>query len=237
MERQKYKEEIQKRTIAPSSDSWNKLNNRLTTHEYKGKSKIWPLLKYTAVVLVVTSIGFYFFQPKEKVINSPIIVAPSVKEDLKKDPEINTSPETEVAVSPAITPQKEIFKKEKITKSEKVRTDNKAIAFQQSKEKSKVTETIIDVVENSEEITDNRLISQKEIEVQTVEDEVEKLLRNSQMNIAFDREKVRKRTVNANALLLEVEDDLDKDLKQKLFEKVIGTLKNQKEVVTFRENK
>ena len=43
--------------------------------------------------------------------------------------------------------------------------------------------------------------------------------------------------VSANALLAEVEDDLDKDFKEKLFKKIVNTVKTpRKVVITDRGN-
>ena len=49
-------------------------------------------------------------------------------------------------------------------------------------------------------------------------------------------ERSSKKLVNSNALLNAVEDDLDKDLKQILLEKIVNTIKKEKEVVTSKEN-
>ena len=70
---------------------------------------------------------------------------------------------------------------------------------------------------------------------QAIEDEIDQLLKQSQINLNKGNSETKK-IVNAGALLDEIEDDLDKALKQKLFEKIIKTVKNPKEAVTYQDN-
>ena len=73
-------------------------------------------------------------------------------------------------------------------------------------------------------------------EEQLIDDEINQLLSRSKIKLIVNGEISSKKLVNANALLNSVEDDLDKDLKQKLLEKIVNTIKKDKEVVTSKEN-
>ena len=65
----KYREEIQSRSIQPSEGSWEQLSKKLDAHEKLRKTKKWSFLKYVAAILLVASVGFYFFQPKNEIIS------------------------------------------------------------------------------------------------------------------------------------------------------------------------
>ncbi len=221
MEQQhKYREGLQNRMISPSLDSWDRLDKKLTSYNKKEKRKKWLFLKYAAVILVFLSIGFYFFQPKEEVLNTPIIVAPTLKEELKKLPEINIESEIKVATTPIITPSKPIIKKKLISTVKNNTIKKESMALLETKEEFEVSKDILVVETLSEE--------------QLINDEVEKLLKKSQIKIAIDSQNSIKKVVSASALLFEVEDDLNKDLKHKLFDKIVKTLKNPKQVITDR---
>jgi len=87
----KYREELQNRSMQPSEGSWDQLSKKMDTHENLQKGGYWMFLKYAAVILVLISVGFYFLKPTKEVINTPIIVTPSLKEDFKNIPEIRVA--------------------------------------------------------------------------------------------------------------------------------------------------
>ena len=69
MKQSKYRQELQNRTVNPSSDSWERLSMKLDSPKVKKKGIKLQFLKYAAAILILISIGFYFSEPKEKVIN------------------------------------------------------------------------------------------------------------------------------------------------------------------------
>jgi len=73
-------------------------------------------------------------------------------------------------------------------------------------------------------------------EEQLIDEEVEQLLRKSKIKLLVNGQISSKKVVSSEDLLNSVEEDLYKDLKQKLIEKITTKLNNPKEVVTSREN-
>jgi len=67
---------------------------------------------------------------------------------------------------------------------------------------------------------------------QNIDLEIDQLLLKATIKRANDPKNLNKRAISANDLLFQVEEDLDKDLKQKLFETIVKTLKNPKSVIT-----
>ncbi len=226
----KYRTQINQRTITPSEDSWERLNKKLSAQENIQKRKKWMFLKSAASILMLVSVGFYFFQPKNK-----ISITTTSEEQKIKLPVINQASETLIAIPiktlPIITIAKKKLKtpivvNSKIEENEKIQ--NKTIAeetkiFAKNLEKTvpieKANNLITEVL--NEEVTDN---------------EIEQLLNKAKINIKLNPQNLSKNMVNANTLLLEVEDDLDKDFKQKIFESIVKHLNGLKEVVANNEN-
>ena len=228
MKQSKYREELQNRTVNPSSDSWEKLSIKLDSPKVKKKGIKLQLLKYAAVILILISIGFYFSEPKEKVINSPLIVAPTLKKELNNIPEMNIDPQTEVAAKPEINTIDTNINPELIIPEE-------VVAYAPKENEN----FMIPVIENTAHDTLTKTALQTETllsEDKDIDDEVTQLLNESKIRLLLDNPITSKNVVSAQALLNEVEGDLDKALKEKLMEKIANILNNPKEVITFQEN-
>lgn len=233
MNPQKYREELQKRSIKPSPGSWEKLNAKLSGSEKNNNGINWLLLKVAAVFLVFVSVGFYFFKQEKEIINEPIIVSPSPKEQFKKIPVADDAIDTEVVANPSVSKSKMKRVPESDSTVEYSQVAN-LIEHQDTSENSVVknTEEIIDD-RDLKEVTSAELITSEE---QLIDHEIDQLLHKSKIKLIVNGEISSKKLVNSDALLNSVEDDLDKDLKQLLLEKIVNTIKKEKEVVSSKEN-
>lgn len=235
MKQSKYREELQNRTVNSSSDSWDRLSMKLDSPKVKKKGIKLQLLKYAAAILILISIGFYFSEPKEKAINSPIIVAPSLKNELNNIPIMNNDPQTEVAAKAEIYTIEKNINPEPLIPSNKER-DPEEVADYAAKETEILVnpltdKTIHDTLTKTSLQTKTFLSEEK-----VIDDEVTRLLNESKIRLLLNNEITSKNVVSAQALLNEVEGDLDKALKEKLMEKIANVLNNPKEVVTYQEN-
>ena len=66
--------------------------------------------------------------------------------------------------------------------------------------------------------------------------EIELLLKQAQKSLNDERKIFKKKGFNVSDLLAEIEYDLDKDFKAKLFEAIVNTLKDPKKVFVNRDN-
>lgn len=241
MEQHKLREELQKRSIAPSQNSWEQLSNQLDTHEKVQKGNKWGFLKYAAAILLLISVGFYFFQPSEKIIEDPIIVQPTIKEDfnkIKKAKELIVKPEIRVAETSNNKKETTVQKNQPIINQPKTnKFENESTAFNNIEtelQPSKTTNIETVIVEMP---TEEILIVNQPSEEEILDAEVEQLLKASKIKLTVNRQMSSKRVVSANALLNDVEEDLDKDFKEKLIESIVTTLKKpRKVVITDRGN-
>lgn len=230
-----YSEQIKQQAITPSESSWEKLSEKLSANERHQKGNKWVFMKYAAAILMLISVGFYFLQPKAKIIEGDLIVAPMLKEEFIKSPVLNQTPERLIAnpvkIPPIITTYKtpSKFVKVNINKVDEVvvfqeitRIKKPEIAVKNNEKSRAITkEKSIIVIASLDEVTDS---------------EIEQLLNNATTNFKMNLLNLNKDVVSANTLLLEVEDDINKDFKQKMFETIVKSLSNFKEVVADNGN-
>ena len=233
MKQHNYRETLQNRTIKPSSGSWEKLNTKLTEHENKKTGRNWLFFKVASVILIFISVGFYFLEETDDMINSPIIVSPTLKEKLNTAPENNNVIQTEIAATPGAS----TIIKEPIYGPNKVASNTVKIDFTEPMAKKSNSSNKVNELGVLDSVTEVILITEDlNSDEQFIDEEVEKLLNESKIKLIVNGQISSKKVVDANVLLNSVEEDLYKDLKQKLIEKIANKLKNPKEVITSREN-
>lgn len=215
----KYREEIQNRSIQPSEGSWNQLSKKLDAHEKLRKTKKWSFLKYVAAILLVASVGFYFFQPKNEIISEEKIENPASKEKLEKEPIINSKMEMLMADAEVVSAPVQQKKEKENTKPEYQPIEEEVVF-----ENELVENTII-----SNQIEEKpAIITVTNNEVTNTE--IEQLLKNAQIKAQNDSQNFDKKGLSAQALLVEVEDDLNKNLKDKLLQTIVANLKTPREI-------
>jgi hypothetical protein len=233
MKQHNYRETLQNRTIKPSSGSWEKLNTKLTEHENKKTGRNWLFFKVASVILIFISVGFYFLEETDDMINSPIIVSPTLKEKLNTVPENNNVIQTEIAVTPGAS----TIIKEPIYEPNKAVSNTVKIDFTEPMDKKSNSSNKVNELAVLDSVTEVILLTEVlNSDEQFIDEEVEKLLNESKIKLIVNGQISSKKVVDANVLLNSVEEDLYKDLKQKLIEKIANKLKNPKEVITSREN-
>ncbi len=240
MEQHKLRDKLKKRSIVPSKNSWEQLSQKLAEQETIQKGNKWIFFKYAAIILVFISVGLYFFKPTKQSIETPVIAAPTIKKEFKNLPETKLEPEIRVAETPVkkeeVIPQP--IQKNKPTNYPKTTTTKTAfIALKTSKNDILISEEIDKKIEQAEIKTEEILVVEQPSEEDILTTEVDQLLKNSTIKLRVNRQLLAKRTVSAQALLTEVEDDLDKDFKEKLVETIVNTLKTpRKVIITDRGN-
>ncbi len=233
MKQHNYREALQNRKIKPSSDSWEKLNTKLTEYENKETGRNWLFFKVASIILIFISVGFYFLEETDDMIKSPTIVSPTLKEKLNTAPENNNIIQTEIAVTPGAS----TIKKQPIYEPNKVASNTVKVDFTEPMDKKSNSSNKVNELGVLDSVTEVILITEDlNSDEQFIDEEVEKLLNESKIKLIVNGQISSKKVVDANVLLNSVEEDLYKDLKQKLIEKIANKLKNPKEVITSREN-
>ncbi|SNR38681.1 hypothetical protein SAMN06265371_102187 [Lutibacter agarilyticus] len=240
MEQHKLRDELQKRSLVPSKNSWEQLSKKLTEQETVQKRNKWGFLKYVAIIIVLISVGLYFFKSKKQTVEAPVIAAPTIKKEFKNIEKTKLEPEIRVAETPV---KKEVVIPQPIQKNKPTNypktstTKTEFTALTKIENEILISEEIDKKLEQVEIKTEEILVVEQPSEEEILNTEVDQLLKNSTIKLRVNRQLLAKRTVSAQALLTEVEDDLDKDFKEKLVETIVNTLKApRKVIITDRGN-
>lgn len=241
---------LEQREIKPSAEAWKKLDASLDQEAKPAKSRKgygWVLIAASFIGILVLA-GRYVYQknfgitPENQVVETPV----EVKEEQKSEPaeilqqkqqEIVPQEETTVAVQEekqVAEPPKKRVAPPVIKKYEKV------VAVEESQEQpaderlDKTTQSQIDA-----EVNDliSKVQEQQNTGVAYSDAEIDKLLRDAQRDIIsekmFDRER---NTISAEALLYEVEEELDPSFRDRIFEALKDGFMKAREAIVSRNN-
>ena len=255
------KDKLEKRTIQPSGDAWDKLSTDLNTNDKKKSS---GLIFYTGIaasiigVLLVTTV---LFNASENQLGEPTVVdsnikasqikveAKAINEAVEKEvianisEEINTKKDIKssikneqnlVVISNQVTNQAGENKRDNSVSQELMdlnKTEQSAatVSFDISKREQTTVSILTFEALRAVEVVNQ--INKLEIENGTVTDtEIENLLKQAERAILRERiYNETTRTVDADALLQDVEDDLEQSFRAKVFE---GLKLHSKTVIT-----
>ncbi|MCB0382551.1 MAG: hypothetical protein KDD05_04425 [Psychroserpens sp.] len=254
----KLKDKLENRSLEPTADAWKTLSNRLDKEDKKKSTiKFW-WLGIAAGILGIIFFTTQFYKTPESFNELPTVVnakteAPkdskTISEPLNSKDALISSDENEERVDIATTE----------TNSEYMNVSNTAL--KESKKKAitgqpKDTQNLIASNENSNIVTKDTIriktLSQEELKVIEVVDvikqlqagetlvtdkEIDSLLNQAQREILkqrlFDETT---RTVNADALLQDVEVELEQSFRDKVFEALKSSYNSVKTAVAERRN-
>lgn len=245
------KEKLDKRTITPSADAWSKLCARLDENSKTKNSKMFWWLSIAASVVGILLVVTQFFKTDEVVPKTPNnMVTPKVekiesidnvatentvepKEILKENTTV-IKPKNNVAVNKteednkplhttiAVTaPKRDHLKKEQLAEEQPLKVLQKDLSFEDQKIQNVVTQAL-NVKNSNEEVTDAFIDS---------------LLLEAQKEIHLYR-MINEKTgvVDANVLLQDVEEELDRSFREKVFKALKDSFVTVKTAVAQRND-
>ena len=226
------KDKLEKRTISPSEDSWDKLSNKLDEQEGKSNSKIVWWIGIAASLVGVFLVTTLFFNQSEDETVLPVLVDSPIEKTLNQQ-------EEKEPLNNVLVESEEPFLKETTTLNKKVENyivNRAKVRKTIDKSKNEVVDATIeeDKIQNQNLINSNTIIAEEnkqEITAQILDiekdknlvtdSEIELLLENAQKDIALKQnKKEQSKTVNANSLLQDVETDLDVSFRDKIFKSI-----------------
>lgn len=246
------KNKLEQRTIQPSADAWAKLDSRLdaTDKKHKNNTFFWIGLAASIVGLLLIASQFFNEVPLEK--STPVlVVTPEVKkqnnhtevafEEINVEERMNSEEDStnvlqtaQVATTPTITSEikPEVF----------VAVTNKVAVAENSFQEQEVQPVELEPQNLSfEEQKIQQVIAQVQIlkdHDKTISDaDLEALLAQAQQDIIQEK-LYRKNTgiVDARTLLQDVEDDLDRTFRDKVFEALKANFNFVKTAVAQRND-
>ena len=233
------KDKLEKRALTPSVDAWSKLSNKLDVQEKKQNNKAYWWLGIAASIIGVVFVVSQFLNDNTQEISIPKIAdSPEVIQDEKSNAIVleNTDLNTveDLSASPieihdlkkvqdivTVVKKNELAEKEVAKTTSIVETPRKELSFEEQKIQDVVAQVQIMKNEN-QEITDA---------------DIEQLLIEAQKEIKLNR--LNNETLNmvdANALLQDVEQELDQSFRSKVFEALKSSFDSVKTAVAQRND-
>ena len=251
------KDKLEQRTIQPSSNSWQKLNDKLDANQSKKSNKgFWYIGIAASIVgiLLITNV----FNKDNTNATEPTIVDTN-KSNLESVNSNSEEESTADAIEPIIKDAGILASENDKTNNQKEQSENKSQLEQKiTKEQlklisSKTEETVVAIKKTEEQKeTDAKKLNfeeQKAKEVvaqiqnmqktkEVTDAEIDALLNVAQREITFKRlYDENTKTINANALLLSVEDEIEEQsFRTRVFEMLKTGYKEVKTVVAERNN-
>jgi hypothetical protein len=239
------KEKLEGRNIQPSSEAWNKLSERLDNQKKNGSSKPYWWLGIAASIIGILLVVSQFLNNEIKVEASPKVVETPML--IKQD--ANTQIANEVDNSD-IMKTEELEKVHETTNSTKLIINNteEAIAVNTTEKVNKEEKDIIvkplEIIEESLSFEDQQIknvvakVQSMEFDENTISDaDINALLEQAQREIRLNN-LINETTgvVDADALLQDVEADLDQSFRTKVFEALKLSFKSVKTAVAQRND-
>ena len=249
------KDTLEKRSIAPSSKSWETLSKRLEDHQSKKSSKsIWYIGIAASIIGILFLINGFFVDPSMPAENMPIIVdsdqaEPMEAVELKTEGSQNNVPNQEVVEiekSESIEPsQSTVPLKQAVVSKSSVKLPSKLESKAVIAENQDVNQSFSEqdkTISKTKSFGKSDAAAMNHVAINTQEDiientgidsEIDALLNEAQLQM--DSNKI-KRSVNANSLLQDVEADLEQSFRDKVFESIKTNFKKVRTAVVDRNN-
>lgn len=254
------KDKLEKRTLQPSADAWSKLSTRLDAEEKKKNTKLFWWFGIAASIVGIILVTTMFFNKSEFKNDTPEIVDTKTQKEVLKEEILNSvskEKEEQVVVSKKVESTED--EKQSIattksinavtSKSIKVVTPNKEIVIKQAvavndQEKQekiqKSIETPVNTLDFEKAKIDAVVAEIKKLKTENVtvtDTEIDLLLKQAEREILKNRiYNETTRTVDANALLQDVEADLEQSFRTKVFEALKNSYDTVKTAVAERNN-
>ena len=251
------KDKLEKRTLSPSSEGWSKLSERLDADKKKSKTPIFWWLSIAAGLIIMIAVSVQFFNNDDAQEVMPQVV----EESTNKNQLENKNENLNNAESIELVAEDEILKAERddasITKEPQI-IDYKKVINNTSRPKTQLTEnngsTIkmnsqkvevvlkedIPLIKDDSMMKDAVAIALKELrsEETTVTDrEIDSLLKVASKELFKNKlQKDASKTVDVDALLLSVEEDMGQSFRSKVFDALKESYETVKTAVAERNN-
>jgi hypothetical protein len=228
------KESLEKRQLQPSQDAWNKLQSRLESEEKKKSNKTFWWLGLAASIVGIVFISTLFFnkneQPTNTIVETPKPVIEAEKSSKPSD--IISDETTEIVEQSKEQPKPnqpmhsaKIQDKQQLVETKNIELEKPKQELANSFEDEKLKEVVAQIqdLKNANDVV--------------TEDEIDALLKDAEK--AIFKEKIKSantQTVDADALLQDVEADLQQSFRDRVFEALKTSYETVKTAVAERNN-
>lgn len=234
------KTKLEKRSIQPSRDAWSQLSSQLDTEHKKKSTRRFFYIGIAASMIGVLFVTTLFLKSSEGQHIMPSIVNTTGEENTqkleRKQPNVSTSVVT--AISSPIESKKKQSKEVEANQQLVVKAEIEVAELSEDHKRAKITlNTPMNVIK-AKAIKVSDFKETFEIGKESVSDaEIEELLKQAEKELLKQQlYKKTTQTVDANALLQDVEEDLEQSFRTKVFETLKTSYKTVKTAVAERRN-
>ncbi|WP_104734670.1 hypothetical protein [Hanstruepera ponticola] len=249
------KDRLEKRTLKPNPKSWDALSKKLDEHESKKSNKLFWYVGIAASIIGI------LFVANSLLFNTPVKIDENLPQvvDGEKIPFDNEKLDTKLVETPVLedhpehsnnhesanelTSDSKKVSKNTTQRQNRIKADAKTNNLAQNQNSQHVLNTAFDFEQIGVEKTDNTFeLVQESVANSTekvvvnqsdLDSEIEKLLNEAQTTLTATNNT---KTIDANTLLQDVENDLDQSFKNKVFEALKTNFKKVKTAVADRNN-
>ncbi len=246
------KDKLEKRTIEPSKNAWNKLSASLDAQEGSSKNPVAWWLGLAASLVGVFLVTTLFVKTGEDKTVLPTLVDSPIKDNMILQEEVpepkaiveNDNKSNEEDINPNSDSNNNIANQiliKKTAKKESVNIKSEVITYNILKDEIIDNEEIVNSNSIINNTNDQEIVAQipeleKEKDLVT-DSEIESLLERAQKDITLNRvKKENTKVVNANLLLQDVETDLEQSFRDKMFNTIISSYNTVKTAVVERND-
>ncbi|APU10692.1 hypothetical protein A5M85_10495 [Cellulophaga lytica] len=241
------KDKLKDREITPSSNAWSKVAAGLESQPINKKNKKPAYFAIAACLVGLLIASVWFFNTAEPSNNSPQVVDTDKVDDSKKSilktKTIFKEENTTVVASKEVTIKEEkntVIKQEaKINTPEnqfKRPEQTKIAAYEKTNKQLKINQPEKTIIDAKLNVVMEKLALLEENNIAVTDAEVDSLLRNAQQEILAEKAIKAGMSVDAMALLIEAESELDVSFRDKIFDNLKRRYLKLKTAVAARTN-
>ncbi|TYB77987.1 hypothetical protein ES677_08605 [Bizionia gelidisalsuginis] len=234
---------IEKRTIAPSEQSWERLNERLDQQRIKSAKKRYYLMAFAATFIGVLLCVTLIFKNEETEIIVDTIETSTESKTAENNANTNHIKKKELEHNEVEEKAKKTAQNETARNrvAEHSKKTSHAAQYNSTKNQKERSETLqkntvkntIAVVEIKHSILESDVVIAKESGLFSPQ-ETENLLAAAQQKLALQQKSYTPKILDYNGLLNEVEDDLEETLRDKMLKTIKSSYYTVKGVVAER---
>lgn len=251
------KDKLEKRTLSPSSESWAKLSSRLDEDDKNSKNPVFWWLGIAAGIIIMIAVSIQFFKTGDAIKVMPQLVEEPVETIKIKDKNQQVQPvksielandedaidqktdESEANKEAQILEYKNVIKSQ--TKTNRQLVEQTIKNTDNNKTESVANINLEQVFKSGDPINKdaiaNAISNLKSENASIMDKEVDSLLKLASKELLKDKlQKEATKTVDADALLMRVEDEMGQSFRSKVFEAIKDSFETVKTAVAERKN-
>ena len=244
------KDKLETRTLSPSENAWSKLSERLDTEDRASKKQVFWWLSIAAGLLLMVAVSVQFFNGPD----ADTVIPHVVEKDVIEAPMETNKSELESVKDIQLVSQEPEHKDEKehLEKIKKIQIiDHKKEAKNTLKPETKLADQNTATLEEglnkeAQDLLNEAMMKNALTEVldtlkpentSVIDREIDSLLKRASKELFKDKlRKETSRTVDADALLESVEEDMGQSFRSKVFDALKGSYETVKTAVAERNN-